>query len=77
MSETIAGHPRSIVSQGWCVCGVLWSKLRYVTKECLGLEGYAHVGKLNERELADVEKETEAEAARIEAAMKDLAGGRR
>ena len=70
---TIAGHSRKIISQGWCECGVQWSTLRYVTRDCIGQPKYAHSGCLNEREYNEVIAEVEKEAARIEMAMAGLA----
>lgn len=75
LPSSIAGHPRKIISQGWCDCGVLWAKLRYATKDCIGQPGYAHQGALNEKELREVEVEVEREAGRISAAMADLGAG--
>lgn len=69
---TIAGHPRAIVSQGWCACGIMWAKLRYVTADCIGKAGYAHVGNLNETEFNEVQAEVAREAIRISSAMADL-----
>lgn len=73
MSETIAGHSRKIVLRGWCECGVQWSILRYVTRDCIGQPNYAHTGCLNEREYNEVVAEVAVEEARIEAAMAGLA----
>ena len=72
MYNTIAGHDRIILLRGWCDCGMKWTYLRTVTKDCIGQPGWAHTQNLNESEYNQVMQAIEEEDARYDLAMADL-----
>ena len=69
----IAGHAFNLA--GWCACGRRWTQIRNVGRECVGLEGIAHTGALNEAEASQIAAAREAEDARIADAMAGVAAG--
>jgi hypothetical protein len=72
MSAQIAGH--HFDSRDRCTCGIRWLDIMDADAACLGKEGFAHVGSLNDYELVSIKKERERRQKVFEAAMCAITG---
>lgn len=68
-----AGH--QFPAHGPCLCGQYWNNIRNVTAADLGQENIAHVGALNQNELASIEALRADEDRRIADANHAVLGG--
>ena len=57
------------------VCGRHWTEIMHCDESCVGLKGYAHVDRLNSREVGEIVQERERRATLYEHATRSLSGG--